>query len=513
MDPRIEELISWLNTYSPQALENGGEEQIRASMTYDDAIATAVASDPFAGMAIESQLQTGWESTLPPTDAQRKEAADYIASNPEFIEGSSFEGKSVVDMTDAEFKSFQAASFIAGIGFETIGDVEEQTGTDLIEPEEATEFITEGFTPERREEKRERDILEAENIIDARTRASTTLSALGVPLGVLESVLDSPEWQPYVVEAWEVDRGGISDTQIEANRMVAQFYRGTFQMSPDYGDPMNNPYRYGEKYNPYTGEIVESPGMGQVGNINEWLVDNAGMGGLPMVNRADMERLQFRDVGGQTDTMSAAQARISGWGPESRNYYGGIVSQIAGYEVGVSDSITMLEVMDEAFSIARRSGMTVDQTLQALAVRAKKQERPRGGSSRRFTVPYSLRTIPDYDSLANEADEAFRRKMGRRAQDYEMGLMTDHLGEMYGERNEVLIKAAKKSFNEGAMSFDVAAAAREFEAPDPAQTKQRFIEENWAKEIARRETAGQSQDVNRLVLNSIIGGTGMVGNV
>ncbi len=507
MDPRTEQLIEWLNTYAPQSLEGGGEALIRASLTYDDALAVASAQDFFAGMAIQQNLQSGYDSDLPPTDAQRAEAAAYIKANPEFVEGSNFEGKSVEDMTDAEFKQFQAAAFIANVGFETIGDVEELTETDLTQPQDVEDLLDPPSPAEvtRREEE------ETERIGEINERVSDTLTSLGVSLETIEKVVGSDEWQPWVVEAWEVDRGGISQAQIEANRTLGGFYRGTFAMESGYGDPMNNPYRYGEKVDPFSGEIIESPGMGQVGNINQWLVDNAGMGGLPMVNQADLERIQFAEVGGGQDTATAARDRIAKWGPESANRYNALIGQVVGFDVSQSDFATVNKIMTDAFDLARQSGSTVDQALDSLALQAVKQRNQRGGGgSRRFTVPYSLRTIPDYDTLANEADEAFRRKMGRRAQDYEMGLMTDHLAEMYGERNEVLIKAAKKSFSEGAMEFDVAAAAREFEAPDPAQTKARFIEENWAKEIARRETAGQSRDVNQLILNSIISGTGMV---
>jgi hypothetical protein len=133
-----------------------------------------------------------------------------------------------------------------------------------------------------------------------------------------------------------------------------------------------------------------------------------------------------------------------------------------------------------------------------------------GGAGRRpsFSVPASLREIPDYESISQESQNMFRQRLGRDAEDYETAVLADYMQERYREQNAEKIRAARAAFyaaqggGQGVM---------EVEVPNPSLRLQKFLEERYEPEIERNEQVADTSATNRLMIDAITRGAGMVG--
>jgi hypothetical protein len=142
--------------------------------------------------------------------------------------------------------------------------------------------------------------------------------------------------------------------------------------------------------------------------------------------------------------------------------------------------------------------------------KARTQAPTRGyGSRPKYSVPASLRDIPDYKALATESRQVFRGKMGRDMEDWELALLSDELGESYKNQNEQLIKLHKASWDDamsgGTMEVDYG------EVEDPNKSIQFDIEEKYANELDRQERVEDRSMSRNLMMDSITTGRRMIG--
>jgi len=131
------------------------------------------------------------------------------------------------------------------------------------------------------------------------------------------------------------------------------------------------------------------------------------------------------------------------------------------------------------------------------------------GSAPKYSVPASLRDIPDYKALATESRQVFRQKVGRDLEDWELALLSDELGDSYKNQNDELIKLHRAAWDDamsgGTMEVDYG------EVEDPNKSLQFDIEEKYANELDRQERVEDRSMSRNLMMDSITTGRRMIG--
>ena len=123
-----------------------------------------------------------------------------------------------------------------------------------------------------------------------------------------------------------------------------------------------------------------------------------------------------------------------------------------------------------------------------------------------FSVPASLRTIPDYPTLQQRVTELVRDELGRDPKDWEVVLLADELQRQHRNQNDAMIAAARDAYDGKTVGGYV-------EVPDPATRTQRFFDETYANELNRLQDIGEAQVSNRLIVEAIARGSNMVTNL
>jgi hypothetical protein len=138
------------------------------------------------------------------------------------------------------------------------------------------------------------------------------------------------------------------------------------------------------------------------------------------------------------------------------------------------------------------------------------QARPSGGGriAPKYSVPSSLRTIPDYKTLATESKAIFGEKLGRDLEDWELAILADEMKEKYVNRNKDMIVAHKAAWNDavagGTMDVDFT------EVQDPTKGLQFDIEERYGAELDRNERVEDRANNRRILMESISLGQRMI---
>ncbi len=137
--------------------------------------------------------------------------------------------------------------------------------------------------------------------------------------------------------------------------------------------------------------------------------------------------------------------------------------------------------------------------------------RPRGAGARApsFSIPASLRQIPDYESISQDVQNLFRQRLGRDAEDWEIQVLAEDMQDQYRNRNTEMIKAARAAFWQAQGG---ASGTMEVEVPDPVLRQQAFIEERYGIEIDRLQQTGDTSITNRRMVDAITRGSQMVGS-
>ena len=107
-------------------------------------------------------------------------------------------------------------------------------------------------------------------------------------------------------------------------------------------------------------------------------------------------------------------------------------------------------------------------------------------------------TIPDYDTIAQNAKDMLRNTMGRDVDDWEISLAADELQKNYR-------KQAKQ------MQAAQLAGSGEFEITDPGAVTQAFVEDQYADELSRIKDIGDEKRNYGLSMAAFTQGAKMVG--
>lgn len=135
----------------------------------------------------------------------------------------------------------------------------------------------------------------------------------------------------------------------------------------------------------------------------------------------------------------------------------------------------------------------------------------RGSSGRvapKYSVPASLREIPDYKALATQTKELFRPQLGRDMEDWELAFLSDELGEQYKTRNDQLIQAHKAAWDDSVSGGTV--NVDDFEVTDPGSALTFDIEDRYSDELGRQEDVEEYGQSRQLLMDSIAVGQRMI---
>lgn len=163
----------------------------------------------------------------------------------------------------------------------------------------------------------------------------------------------------------------------------------------------------------------------------------------------------------------------------------------------------------QGFEFGANAGVRAKRYNDALAAaQARAQGRGVGRVRAPFSVPASLREIPDYESISQDVTNLFRQRLGRDPEDYEVQVLADEMQTHHRSSNAERIKAARAAFY---AAQGGAQGVMEVEVPNPQLRTQRFMEERYGPEIDRYEQIEDSSVTNRLMIDAITRGTSMVG--
>jgi len=131
-----------------------------------------------------------------------------------------------------------------------------------------------------------------------------------------------------------------------------------------------------------------------------------------------------------------------------------------------------------------------------------------GASAPKYSVPSSLRSIPDYKALAQESKGIFREQLGRDLEDWELVILSDQLKEDYEEANKEKIALHRAAWEDA-----VAGGTTEVDFGDvrvPAASLEYDIEERYANELDRQERVEDQAVTRRILMDSITQGQRMI---
>lgn len=131
-----------------------------------------------------------------------------------------------------------------------------------------------------------------------------------------------------------------------------------------------------------------------------------------------------------------------------------------------------------------------------------------GRAALRYSVPASLRTIPDYKALAEQTKSVFNTELGGRdMEDWELAALSDVLGDAYKTRNTQLIQADRAAWEDAVSGGTVDVS--NFEVLNPQSTLAFDIGETYANELQRYEDVEDYGKSRSLLLDSIAVGQRM----
>ena len=188
---------------------------------------------------------------------------------------------------------------------------------------------------------------------------------------------------------------------------------------------------------------------------------------------------------------------------------------VSGYPVsGLTFDMNAMALYEQATSYSAQFQTTPGESIMILG-EMKRDNQARttrsyggGGAAPKYSVPASLRTIPDYKSLAQESKGIFRQSMGRDLEDWELSILADQLKEDYSTRNDQMIVAHRAAWEDA-----VAGGSTEVDysdVTDPTSALEFDIEERYAGELDRQERVQDRAMNRRILMDSISIGQRMI---
>ena len=350
---------------------------------------------------------------------------------------------------------------------------------------------------------------------------------VGANGAVAEFVVDRSTGQAYSIDEW---------TLIKTDPQARARYEATKQTAPAVQEILNKPF--------FKDQYIDAQQKKMIGdwsdpsNVREWQRLDALRTGdqqivmdpwVPSVSPTEpweTDTYDYKKGQASADWMSmtvrerAMRAKVmkdNGLvSDEQWERMGGEMYGTTGISVGMNVSpmsLTLMDIWEDAYAMSSTFqwdplaalGIMGDQ--KALA--AAPTRGYSGPSAPKYSVPASLREIPDYKALATESRAVFRGKMGRDMEDWELALLSDELGDSYKNQNVELIKLHRQAWEDavsgGTMEVDFG------EVEQPNKSLQFDIEEKYADELDRQERVEDRSLSRNLLMDSITTGRRMIG--
>jgi len=165
------------------------------------------------------------------------------------------------------------------------------------------------------------------------------------------------------------------------------------------------------------------------------------------------------------------------------------------YEPGATNK-TQHDAWEEVLGYANYYGVTPFNALAKLQAEGKITRGGRGGGGGGGGGRSTAYTIPDYETIAQNAKDMLRNTMGREMEDWEISLAADELQRNYRKR------ASQQLAAQGAGSG-------EFEVTDPGTVTQAFIEDQYTNELSRIGDVAETSVNYKLAMDSFTKGAKM----
>ena len=121
-----------------------------------------------------------------------------------------------------------------------------------------------------------------------------------------------------------------------------------------------------------------------------------------------------------------------------------------------------------------------------------------GGGGGGGAGPSTAYTIPDYETISQNAKGMLRNTMGRDIEDWEISLVADELQKNYRKQGQQTVAARL-------------AGSGEYEITDPGTVTQAFVEDQYSDELSRIKDVGDEKRNFGLAMASFTQGAKMVG--
>ncbi len=315
-----------------------------------------------------------------------------------------------------------------------------------------------------------------------------------------DAVYDRSTGQSYSFEEWDaIKRDPVMRARYEKAKNVSPAIQGTLDSLKDRGLPSINlsvpSLSPQEPWETTTFDFRAGDGRGQ------W---------LSMSNRERYSRVQQMKNEGlisqqQFDDMGATAGSWSGGGAGQGFYTAG--------SAGPALNLTAMNIWEQAIGLSSDTQKNPIAALSDLGRwnREAKATQGRGGgrgARPKYSVPASLREIPDYKTLATESKAIFESVVGRSMEDWELALAADELQQKYTSQQTERIGISKAAWNDAQAGGTVSVDFSEVE--DPTKGAIFDIEEKYAGELDRQERVEDRANNNRLLLDSISTGRRMI---
>ena len=263
---------------------------------------------------------------------------------------------------------------------------------------------------------------------------------------------------------------------------------------------------------------------GRFVKTGEWYktVSTGGQGHIPVeavtpslnpTNPWETSTFDYRAGDGRAEWMTMSSRERGFWRDRMRN-----LGIFTGPQMDVMDTLGGADLNGMAIweDVIGLSSETQWDPLTALTALGK-QKRANEATSRRsgggrsapkYSVPASLREIPDYKTLATETKSIFNQQLGRDMEDWELGVLSDEMKNKYVEQNKQRITAHRAAWEDAVSggTFEVDFT----EVEDPTKGMQFDIEEKYANELDRQERVEDRSNSRNLLMNSITIGQRMI---
>jgi len=134
--------------------------------------------------------------------------------------------------------------------------------------------------------------------------------------------------------------------------------------------------------------------------------------------------------------------------------------------------------------------------------------RSSGGGGPTYSVPASLREVPDYKTLAERTKSVFDSELGRDMEDWELALLSDELGDKYAQANRQRIDIHKNWWDDSVSGGTTDVDFTEVEEPEEGLMFD--IGEKYEAEINRNVRVEDRANNRNLLMNSIAVGERMI---